>query len=211
MIYDRLEDVMIEVGLADKDFAEKIGLKPQTIANIKTQTRKARKLHLKDVINISKVYNINLNWLLLGSGEMKNKTVEDSAIQNLIDYLAFESTTELGHEILIKATLENILKKLSKKNGLLRLENNRPVFLLMKILKNFNFEDKLDNKGYIENIIVKDIKEKKETKEKLLYLLKKSRDEEVDFLVKYKSTLPEILESKYDFWTKKIFMNRLIE
>ncbi len=74
MIYDRLEDVMIEVGLADKDFAEKIGLKPQTIANIKTQTRKARKLHLKDVINISKVYNINLNWLLLGSGEMKNKT-----------------------------------------------------------------------------------------------------------------------------------------
>lgn len=206
MLLSRLEDLIKTTELSKQEFAEKIGLSKQKLYKIE---KKIRNLQVEDMINLSKVYNINLNWLLLGIGEKKNKIVADSEIQDLIDYLALESQTETGYELLIKSTLGNIINKLSSKQGFFKMENNRPTFLLMKILKNFNFEDKLDNKGYIENIIIEDTNEKKDTKEKLLFQLKKLKDEEVDFLVKYRSTSLEILEGKYDFLTKIIFMNKL--
>lgn len=208
MILKRLKELVDDTELSKQEFAENINLSKQKY--YKTENG-IRNLQVEDVVNIAKVYNINLNWLLLGLGDKKQKSIVDRDLQSLIDYLSVESKgSQPGYDLLIEATIKNIIDKLKVLNGLFKSENNRPKFLLMKILKNIkNDNETLDFKGYLEKIILEDEKEWKKTKEMLLYSLKKLKDTEVDFIVKYRIYFIEIVEKKCDFLTKFLFMNKL--
>lgn len=208
MILKRLKELLSDTNLSKQEFAENINLSKQKY--YKTE-KGIRNLQIEDVVNIAKVYNINMNWLLLGIGDKKQKNVIDSDLQSLLDYLSAESKgSQLGHGLLIEGTLKNIIYKLKTIDGFFKIENNRPIFLLIKILKNIKEEDKiLDYKGYLEKIILDDKKEFQKTKEVLLFNLRKLTDLEVGYIVKYKESFIFVLEKKYDFWTKILFMNKL--
>lgn len=208
MIIKRLKQLVEDTDLEKKEFAESIKLNKQKYYKMENGKRN---LQIEDVVNIGKVYNINLNWLLLGLGDKKQKSIVNSDLQSVIDYLSFESKgSQLGYNILIEATLKNILYKLKTVDGFFKSENNRPIFLLIKILKNIEDEEKIvDYKGYLEKIILDDKKEWQKTKEVLLFNLRKLTDLEVSYIVKYKESFIAILEKKYDFFTKILFMNKL--
>jgi len=208
VIIKRLKQLVEDTDLEKKEFAESIKLNKQKYYKMENGKRN---LQIEDVVNIGKVYNINLNWLLLGLGDKKQKSIVNSDLQSVIDYLSFESKgSQLGYNILIEATLKNILYKLKTVDGFFKSENNRPIFLLIKILKNIEDEEKIvDYKGYLEKIILDDKKEWQKTKEVLLFNLRKLTDLEVSYIVKYKESFIAILEKKYDFFTKILFMNKL--
>ena len=73
---DRIKKIRKEANLTQEKFAEKLGLKRNTIATY--ETGKSEPMD-NIIISMCREFNINEEWLRNGTGEMHNKIDEDFA------------------------------------------------------------------------------------------------------------------------------------
>lgn len=78
MITNRLDTVRKEAGLSKKDFALKLKITPQSYNNY---YKGLREIPTDLAININQLFNVSLDWLLIGKGEMY---FQDNSSQNII-------------------------------------------------------------------------------------------------------------------------------
>lgn len=71
---DRIKTIRKESNLTQKQFADKLGLKQNTVA-----TYEMGRIGISDtvVLSICREFNINENWLRTGEGEMHSSVNED--------------------------------------------------------------------------------------------------------------------------------------
>ena len=67
VLFQRFEVIRKESGLLQQDFAKEIKLSKQAYTNIK-QNR--RNVNIEELFFICKKFQVNSNWLLLGSGDI---------------------------------------------------------------------------------------------------------------------------------------------
>ncbi|MDR1218436.1 MAG: helix-turn-helix domain-containing protein [Treponema sp.] len=67
MIYKRVVKLRKGLGLNQADFAERLGIKRSTIANIETNRNPLTEANIKLICH---VFNVNEEWLRTGDGEM---------------------------------------------------------------------------------------------------------------------------------------------
>lgn len=65
---NRLKKIINNIGISQKEFAEKIGVKSAFISDIINE--RAKGFSSETLTKIVKEFNININWLLTGEGEM---------------------------------------------------------------------------------------------------------------------------------------------
>jgi transcriptional regulator with XRE-family HTH domain len=63
----RIRFVRLEAGLNQSDFAKSLGLSQTFISSVETNVSRLTILHLATITN---KYNVNLNWLITGEGEI---------------------------------------------------------------------------------------------------------------------------------------------
>ena len=109
-ISERFKTVRKQSGMNQKDFAEKLNVTQSVVSDIERGSREPSR---STIITLAEVFNIDLNWLLLGKGsdpEISQKQInEDPKVQELeteirelkksIDQLEKENN-ELSHELL---------------------------------------------------------------------------------------------------------------
>lgn len=114
---ERIKQLRKELGLTQRDFAERLGVSRDTIANIE-----GGRIDIKDIfiLSICREFNANETWLRTGEGEMFEELTDqekimkytamllsdkDSAIVNAIQSLiiTYEQLSDAN-----KAVLENI-------------------------------------------------------------------------------------------------------
>ena len=80
---ERIKKIRKELDLTQQEFAEKIGIKRNTIANYET----GRNNPIDSVISlICREFDINEEWLRTGEGEMFKPTVSDALDQLACEY-----------------------------------------------------------------------------------------------------------------------------
>ncbi len=65
---DRLKELIEYLDLSQKDFANRIGLKPAMISDV--ISGRAKGFSNESLLSISEKFNVSLDWLLTGRGEM---------------------------------------------------------------------------------------------------------------------------------------------
>ncbi|MBE7413638.1 MAG: helix-turn-helix domain containing protein [Leptospiraceae bacterium] len=66
---DRLKKIILSIGITQSEFAQKLCINISTMSELLTGERYKR-LPDRSLIVLNKNYNVNLNWLLTGEGEM---------------------------------------------------------------------------------------------------------------------------------------------
>ena len=97
--YKRVEEIRVNKGLKKGEFAEMIGSRSSTYATL----LKGKTANGELAITLNKLFNVNLNWLLTGVGDMYNKP--------------------FGYECSYFTYLENTMKRIFTDN--LKLSNRR--------------------------------------------------------------------------------------
>ncbi|MEN5387840.1 hypothetical protein ABE179_07875 [Aliarcobacter skirrowii] len=192
---DKFEMIRILHKQNKTDFANSIGLSSYKYSKILSNKNKKRQIHIDEVVDLAIEYNINLNWLLLDLGEMHaiNNNF-DSALKKLISNTNKQFNDDsFVTKLLINHLLDNIDSKINIKDGL----NQRPLFMLRKILK--DEETNWDKQNY-KNSILEKIKNAKDAFEKtnqtLHYKIDKLTDDECFFIIENRILFVKILEKK---------------
>lgn len=105
-IEQRLKDLINQLGISQASFAKSIGIKPSTITDF--YSGRSKGLSRDSIIEISKEYNVSIDWLLTGHGSMflsdsKTSTVVEQP--QSVQQLPVCRTTE---QCLDSITAENI-------------------------------------------------------------------------------------------------------
>lgn len=192
---DKFEMIRILHKQNKTKFAESIGLSSDQYSKMLSDTNKKRQIQIYEVVNLALEYNINLNWLLLDLGEMHaiNNNF-DSALKKLINNTNKQFNDDsFVTKLLINHLLDNIDSKINIKDGL----NQRPLFMLRKILK--DEETNWDKQNY-KNSILEKIKNAKDAFEKtnqiLHYKIDKLTDDECFFIIENRILFVKMLEKK---------------
>lgn len=89
----RIKEIRKHIGLTQKEFGEKIGLKPTAIGQMENADRNVTE---RTIILICSEFNVNEKWLRTGEGAMFN----ESDTFSLDEYIKQNNLTELESEIL---------------------------------------------------------------------------------------------------------------
>jgi transcriptional regulator with XRE-family HTH domain len=65
---EKVKKMLIALSLTQKEFAESIGIRQSTVAEVLAD--RSQGFSISVLSKISKIYKINLHWLLTGEGEM---------------------------------------------------------------------------------------------------------------------------------------------
>ena len=121
---NRMKDLRKTLGLTQQQFADKIGIKQNTIAQYET----GRNEPITPIINcICREFNVNENWLRNGEGEIFINTTckeENTKLTNINEILHIENTNLKKRLIKTLSTvtneewilLENLARKLLEKD-----------------------------------------------------------------------------------------------
>lgn len=205
-IAERLKDIMIEKELQQKQLIKNTSLDETQFSKF---MKGKRKIQTHEIIQISQQYNIDLNWFLTGNGQPFLIDSEDFEVDQIIQYLNQEhKNSQYIKNDLIQLAVINILNKLEYKE--LGIVNNRPIFLLIKILKRIaKINNIIDTKGYFKKAIKDNQEDLASTKDNLKTKMDDLTDEENEILFKHSHLAVLILQGRYSFFTKLFFMNSL--
>lgn len=107
-IITRINEFLQSTGLTANAFAKKCGISQTTL---NSQLLGKRKVSVATIVAIVETFDINANWLLTGSGSMKN------------DDLAKAQQTQALLQVM--ATLQTTIEEQTSQIALLRAENER--------------------------------------------------------------------------------------
>ena len=111
---ERIKEILDSEGITKKDFAEKIGMTSQSFNDYATGKRL---IPTKNLINIQKNFNISIDWLLTGIGEMylnkkqKNEVRGDAKLLDLIFDSLEDMTDESKEKIYHYCKIEELSRK----------------------------------------------------------------------------------------------------
>lgn len=190
----KFEEIRNLHKLNKKDFAQSIKLSSDQYSKMNKMPAE-RNIQIEDVSNLALEYNINLNWLLLDLGEMNSIDNNfDSALKQLIN----STNQQFNDDSFVKKLLiDNLLTSIDTKMNIKEGLNQRPLWMLRKILKDVTIEFDMENsKNDLLNqiIIAKDPFEK--TNQILSYKIQKLTDEECFFIIENKKLFVKMLEKK---------------
>lgn len=192
---DKFEMIRILHKLNKTDFANSIGLSSDQYSKILSDTNKKRQIQIDEVADLAIRYNINLNWLLLDLGEMHaiNNNF-DSALKKLINNTNKQFNDDsFVTKLLINHLLDNIDSKINIKEGW----NQRPLFMLRKILKDETVDwDNQNSKNFMLNKIKITKDPFKRTNETLSYKIQELSNEECFFIIENRIIFIKMLEKK---------------
>lgn len=114
-IVDRLNHLIETSGMTIKAFSEQTEI---PYRSVQSYLRAERELSIEAAIKIAIAFDISLNWLVLGQGEIYViSTAELSLNSDELDLLdKYRSTTELGRNI-VKSTCNAICNELNYYNN----------------------------------------------------------------------------------------------
>ena len=67
-IGEKIEDLIIDLGISKQDFAKKLEVRQSTVSNWLADTREPR---VGTVIRICKIFNVSADWILRGEEDEK--------------------------------------------------------------------------------------------------------------------------------------------
>lgn len=112
-VNERLRKVRLSSGLTQKDFAERIGIKQNTVASYEIGRIAPSETVL---VSICREYNVNYDWLLCEEGEMFSnvpKTVLEEVYKQYdldeLDQKLVEMYIELPNEV--RTVLKDMIRK----------------------------------------------------------------------------------------------------
>lgn len=80
-INDRISELIKLLNIKQKDFANRLNLKPNTLSMIKNNKRNVTERTISDIV---REFNVNKEWLVNGTGEVFNSSTNN---KNYIDEL----------------------------------------------------------------------------------------------------------------------------
>lgn len=96
-INDRVSQLIEILDIKQKDFADKIQLKSNTLSMIKSNKRNITERTINDII---REFGVNKEWLIDGKGEIFNTNIET---QNYIDKLVKQYNLSIKDKEILKA------------------------------------------------------------------------------------------------------------
>ena len=79
---ERLKKIRFVLKLTQQQLADKLGVKSQAVSKVEKNLNGLRN---ESLIILFKKYNVNLNWLITGQGEMFNSHEKDSDLDKKIE------------------------------------------------------------------------------------------------------------------------------
>ena len=111
-IIERLNHLIEMPGMTIKAFSEQTEI---PYRSVQSYLRAERELSIEAAIKIARAFDISLNWLVLGQGDMYVSSTEELTLN--LDELHFlekyRSTTELG-KMIMKSTCNAVFNELNK-------------------------------------------------------------------------------------------------
>lgn len=96
----RLKLILTTLQLKQREFAEPIGVDASRVSQWLNESLNL-KPNLEQFAAISKVYNVNINWLILGHGEMFLKKEDENQKNNDVEiYFSTKEIIELQKQLL---------------------------------------------------------------------------------------------------------------
>ena len=97
-ISDRIFELIKSLKISQKEFSIATGIKESSLSDIK---KKKYEPSASTLIKISEVYNVNLNWLLVGKGSMliAQDGEQDISINDIAEYLKRLGSSEVEQEL----------------------------------------------------------------------------------------------------------------
>lgn len=109
---ERIKQVRKSVGLTQAEFADKLGIKPNTVTCYETGIRIPSDAIIK---SISKNFNVSEYWLRTGEGEMIIPITEDEKLLEVLADLQVDETNPIRDLLVCYWQLEENEKKVIKK------------------------------------------------------------------------------------------------
>lgn len=113
---ERIKQVRKSVGLTQAEFADKLGIKPNTVTCYETGIRIPSDAIIK---SISKNFNVSEYWLRTGEGEMIIPITEDEKLLEVLADLQVDETNPIRDLLVCYWQLEeeekDVIKKLLRK------------------------------------------------------------------------------------------------
>lgn len=109
---DRIKKIRKEAGLTQKEFAERLGIKQNTVA-----TYEMGRIGISDaiIISICREFSINEEWLRTGTGEMKREvSPEERYFFNIANLQHTDDETIIRWVNAIAETNPKVLKEIEK-------------------------------------------------------------------------------------------------
>lgn len=109
---DRIKKIRKEAGLTQKEFAERLGIKQNTVA-----TYEMGRIGISDaiIISICREFNINEEWLRTGTGEMKgDNNLEERFLSNISNLKHTDDDTIIRWINAVAETNPAVLKEIEK-------------------------------------------------------------------------------------------------
>lgn len=209
VLFQRFEVIRKESGLLQQDFAKEIKLSKQAYTNIK-QNR--RNVNIEELFFICKKFQVNSNWLLLGSGDIFLNRISHNQVLDLIEEINKYFVDErFSEKILLEKVFEKIIQKLHQNTLFTKMigENKTPIKFLLKVLA-YDVQKESYSRLDFLNQIEKIKDEKKQNKKKLKKIIENLSEEELFFITKYRIEFISIYLSKLDF-TDKVFFKEFKE
>jgi transcriptional regulator with XRE-family HTH domain len=96
----RLKDLLETLKLTHQQFAATVGVDASRISQWKNESLPL-KPNLEQFASMAKVYNVNINWLIIGEGEMFLKNADNNLVnEKAAEYFTNDQVKELQRQLL---------------------------------------------------------------------------------------------------------------
>jgi transcriptional regulator with XRE-family HTH domain len=90
---ERLKDIRFVLRLSQKQMAEKLGIKSQSISKVESDSGN---FSIDVYVKLVELFNVNLNWLLAGNGEMFISTEKNENFDQKVELKVTELLDRYG-------------------------------------------------------------------------------------------------------------------
>lgn len=200
----RIDNFLIENKLTHVQFSKKINVSKQVVGNMLNKYQGITTARLQ---KISKEYQLNLNWLINGTGRQKFNNSEDIEIINVANSLdQFFKSPNYSLELLLDNFTNQLVAKVRNQQNK-KHENSRAYFLLIHILSEIGLNE--NETEFSKMIILDAIRRHRykfdEAKKELTIIINNLTDFEYDFILKYKEKCINNLKNSFGIVEEQFF------
>lgn len=206
-LIERFEIVRNKFMFQQKDFALKLNISKQ-VYNHAIQGK--RQFKIDELFLLSQYFDINLNWLVLGKGDMLSSNQNNEFVSEVNRYFADQYYSE---NTLLSNLFDKIIDRMRSNTFMTKIigENNTTVKLFMRmIIKNENllFNSRNEFMYSLQNIeTILNTKITQKNKNLIVKLIKEMPEEEFMLILKYKKYFVKSFLNKLDKLTRKRFFS----
>lgn len=198
----RIDGYLIDNNLSQVQFAKQLGISKQIVNNMLNNYKGITTARLHQ---ISKITQLNLNWLINGVGKQKIDNLDDDIeiihLMNSLD--SYFRSPNYSLRLLVDTLVNELVIKIRNQQNK-QSENSRAYFLLIHVL-NLDASDLKDSKITILNLIKNLQYTHTNAKKELYMIINNLEDVEWDFIFKYKKEFIIKLENSFGIIEKQFY------